>query len=128
MIGEDELESMIDIVESRESDRRKNSCFKPLIDLDFHNSIRASHSYVATPSSYPTLCSGKNEIHKQILNDKWVSIPRGSEEFNIRSKNVHEFNLLRAEDERYELDHYFQKLKIAEKTLNKILTSLNENP
>ena len=70
---------MIDIVESREADRRRNSCFKPLIDLDFHNSIRASHSYVSIPSSYPILCSGKKDKTEEILNDKWISTPRGSE-------------------------------------------------
>ena len=76
--GEDDFEYISDILEARETDRRRNSCFRPLIDFDYHSSERATHSYVSMPSSYPTLCSTRVGLSKEILNSKWISIPRGS--------------------------------------------------
>ena len=38
IVGPDEdFEYLADILEARETDRRRNSCFKPLIDYDFQN-------------------------------------------------------------------------------------------
>lgn len=41
------------------------------------------------PWCYPILCKGKNKELRSILNDKWVSVPHGSEHSNfyIRTKN-----------------------------------------
>lgn len=126
--SEDDFEYITDILEARETDRRRNSCFRPLIDFDYHNAERGTHSYVSMPKSYPTLCSTKVGLPKDILNSKWISIPRGSEDFNVRSKNQYEQNLLKAEDERYEFDLYIRRLKKAEGILNKILNALNAEP
>ena len=42
----------------------------------------------------------------QVLNDKWVSVPTGSEDFSFKNmrKNQYEEALFRCEDERYEID------------------------
>jgi histone deacetylase complex regulatory component SIN3 len=50
---------------------------------------------------------------RALTNDKWVSVPYGSEEsenFSVRNKNSNEINLLKAEDERYEFDIYMKRL------------------
>jgi histone deacetylase complex regulatory component SIN3 len=49
------------------------------------------------PISYPFRCSKREEFYKQFLNEKWVSVPHGSEEnFNVRFKNANELNLLKS--------------------------------
>ena len=53
------LECVKDILDARETERRKQSVFRPLNDTNFVNSERPSPSYVATPSRYPIRCSGK---------------------------------------------------------------------
>lgn len=45
---------------------------------------------------------------KQVLNEKFVSVPRGSEYFSFNTKNQHEEALFICEDERYELDQYIR--------------------
>lgn len=42
----------------------------------------------------------------QVLNDSWVSVPTGSEDFSFKNmrKNQYEEALFRCEDERYEID------------------------
>lgn len=77
--------------------------FKPLNDLDFTNSPRATPSYVEMPWSYPINCSHKTQEMKGLLNDKWVSVPYGSEHYTfcIRQKNQYEIQLIKSEDERY---------------------------
>lgn len=78
--------------------------------------------------SYPILCSTRVGMAKDILNAKWLSIPRGSEDFNVRSKNPYEHNLLKAEDERYEFDLYIRRLKKAESILVKMISDLSLDP
>ena len=75
---EEELEFLKEIIENRESDRRRLSLFKPLNDLDFSNCERPSPSYVLMPLSYPNKCKGRIGIFKNILNDIYVSVPHGS--------------------------------------------------
>lgn len=83
MIGvldlEEEVEFLKEIIETRESDRRRLSLFKPLNDLDFSNVERPSPSYILMPNSYPNRCKGKTDFFKQFLNDVYVSVPHGSE-------------------------------------------------
>lgn len=67
-----------DLLESRETDRRKNSDFRPLNDMFFVNFERATHSYVKMPALYPSYCSHNNAFLKEVLNKKWVSVPTGS--------------------------------------------------
>lgn len=47
-----------------------------------------------------------DDIGKQVLNEKWVSVPRGSEYFSFHIKNQNEEQLFVLEDERYELDNH----------------------
>lgn len=115
-------------METRETDRRRNCPFKPLSEFDYSKYERATHSYVTMPPIYPHFCSGKNPVLDEVLNKEWVSVPRGSEDtFNIRVKNTHEENLIKAEDDRYEFDIFFYRLKKSLTLLDKISTALEEN-
>lgn len=96
--------------------------------MNFSNAERASPSYVPIPIYYPIICSGKSNEVKLITNDKWVSVPYGSEEsenFSVRNKNSNEINLLKAEDERYEFDIYMKRL---EKTYSMLERLLDDKP
>ena len=73
------FDNIKEILESREHDRRKKSAFKPLGDLNFSNAERPSPSYVNVPPVYPIYCSSKTQAIKALTNDKWVSVPYGSE-------------------------------------------------
>jgi histone deacetylase complex regulatory component SIN3 len=110
-------EHFVRFVEEVEVPRRKASLFKPLNDIDFSTSLRATHSYVKMPEMYPVDCRGKanSPYLQRILNDKWVSVPSGSEHetFNILAKNQYEELLIKCEDERYSLDIVLSKIKRA---------------
>jgi histone deacetylase complex regulatory component SIN3 len=67
-----------DITESRAISRRRNSLFKPLSDIDFHILPRETHSYVEMPATYPHSASNRPSEVLAILNNKWVSVARGS--------------------------------------------------
>ena len=118
------MEFVKDILDARETERRKQSVFRPLNDTNFTSIERPSPSYVPTPSHYPITCSGKTPFIRALLNDQLVSVPYGSEEsenFSVRNKNGNEINLLKAEDERYEFDIYMKRLQKASQLLDKLL-------
>lgn len=92
-VGAD-IEGLTDITESRDISRRRNSLFKPLSDIDFHILPRETHSYVEMPATYPHSAKNRPSSMSSILNNQWVSVPRGSEEtFNVRVKNMYEMAL-----------------------------------
>lgn len=53
------------------------------------------------PQYYPIRSKTKPDWIRALTNEKWVSVPHGSEEsenFSVRNKNINEINLLKAED------------------------------
>lgn len=80
---------------------------KPISELDLTGCERATQSVVRLPSNYPKLaCSGRTDIGREVLNDLYVSVTTGSEDysFKLMRKNQYEEALFRCEDDRYELD------------------------
>ena len=66
---------------------------------------RIDESYSILPDEFLMVtCSGKDKIGRQVLNDKWVSIPHGSEHFSFKTKNTYEDDLYKIEDQRYYYD------------------------
>ena len=80
----------------------------PLSEIDFFRCRQCSPSYRALPRDYPAPpCGGRSEDEKKVLNDVWVSLPKGSEEsytFRHMRRNHCEEVLFRCEDERFEID------------------------
>ena len=80
----------------------------PIAELDLSACPRCTPSYRRLPAGFPRLaCSERSRLEQSVLNDDWVSVPTGSEDFNffkITRKNEYEMALFKCEDERHEVD------------------------
>lgn len=79
----------------------------PIGEVDFTSCQRCTPSYRHLPQGYPRLaCSERSRLEQEHLNDAWVSVPTGSEDFSfkIMRKNQYEDSLFRCEDDRHEVD------------------------
>lgn len=88
---------------------------------------RIDHSYTTIPEDFPkSVYTGKKgRFYADVLNDKVVSVPQGSEaSFTFKAKNKHEESLFKIEDERYELDQAINLnadvIKVLEKAAKEI--------
>ncbi|CAM6050362.1 unnamed protein product, partial [Sphagnum compactum] len=80
---------------------------KPLSELDLSNCEQCTPSYRLLPKHYRRpLSSHRNTLADSVLNDNWVSVTSGSEDYSFKHmrKNPYEESLFRCEDDRYELD------------------------
>mmetsp|Transcript_15747 Transcript_15747/g.27617 ORF Transcript_15747/g.27617 Transcript_15747/m.27617 type:complete len:2133 (+) Transcript_15747:330-6728(+) len=80
---------------------------RPMSEIAAESSIKSTESYKRLPADFPMpVCSGKTDLDRKTLNDLWVSVPVGSEDYSTRGfrKNQYEENIFRCEDDRYELD------------------------
>jgi len=78
-----------------------------LSEMDFSHCRRCTPSYRALPRNYARPASTeRSEPDDKLLNDAWVSVPTGSEDFSYKSmrKNPYEEALFKCEDERFEID------------------------
>eukprot|EP00878_Enallax_costatus_P007439 GHUV01007791.1.p1 GENE.GHUV01007791.1~~GHUV01007791.1.p1 ORF type:complete len:1062 (+),score=409.26 GHUV01007791.1:105-3290(+) len=95
---------------------------KPISEVaaEYNPDDRCTPSYVRIPASYPKLKStGRTALGEEVLNDSWVSIISGSEDysFKLMRKNQYEEALFRCEDDRFELD---MCIETNNSTLNKL--------
>lgn len=92
--------------------------------------MRIDHSYTIVPEDYPvSIYTGQTgNFCSTVLNDRVVSVPRGSESsFTFKAKNKHEEGLFKIEDERYELDQAINLNKDVIKVLENACTLINQN-
>ncbi|GJQ13517.1 hypothetical protein GpartN1_g5308.t1 [Galdieria partita] len=88
-------------------DATKSWSYKPLSEIALESEETCTVSYRKLPDNFPRpSCSGRGPLENAVLNDSWVSLPTGSEDFSFKHmrKNQYEDNLFRCEDDRYELD------------------------
>ena len=58
---------------------------RPISELDVSAWPRCSTSYVQLPKDYPNLkCTGRTPEQASILNDIWVSVTSGSEDYSFK--------------------------------------------
>ena len=58
---------------------------RPISELDVSAWPRCSTSYVQLPKDYPSLkCTGRTPEQASILNDIWVSVTSGSEDYSFK--------------------------------------------
>jgi len=79
----------------------------PVSEIDFSKCEQCTPSYRALPAGYPVAaCSARPANENAVLNDVWVSVPTGSEDFSFKHmrRNQYEEALFKCEDETYEVD------------------------
>ncbi|KAK9675722.1 hypothetical protein RND81_11G026400 [Saponaria officinalis] len=103
---------------------------KPIHELDLSNCERCTPSYRLLPKNYPIpIASQKTELGAQVLNDHWVSVTSGSEDYSFKHmrKNQYEESLFRCEDDRFELDMLLEAINVTIKRVEEVLEKINKN-
>ncbi|KAI8904077.1 SIN3-like protein B, transcription regulator [Gorgonomyces haynaldii] len=76
-------------------------------DLDLRTCRKSGHSYRKLPKHIPRpICSGRDELCKDVLSDDWISHPVYVSEtgFVAHKKTMYEEAMYKSEEERYEFD------------------------
>ncbi|KAK9750900.1 hypothetical protein RND81_02G228900 [Saponaria officinalis] len=103
---------------------------KPIQELDLSNCERCTPSYRLLPKNYPIpVSSQRTELGAQVLNDHWVSVTSGSEDYSFKHmrKNQYEESLFRCEDDRFELDMLLESVNVTIKRVEELLEKMNNN-
>ncbi|KNA15721.1 hypothetical protein SOVF_095600 isoform A [Spinacia oleracea] len=103
---------------------------KPIQELDLSNCERCTPSYRLLPKNYPIpLASHRTELGAGVLNDHWVSVTSGSEDYSFKHmrKNQYEESLFRCEDDRFELDMLLESVNVTIKRVEDLLDKINSN-
>lgn len=103
---------------------------KPIQELDLSNCERCTPSYRLLPKNYPIpSASHRTEIGAQVLNDHWVSVTSGSEDYSFKHmrKNQYEESLFRCEDDRFELDMLIESVNTTTKRVEDLLDKMNDD-
>ncbi|KAL5725314.1 hypothetical protein ACHQM5_008470 [Ranunculus cassubicifolius] len=101
---------------------------KPISELDLSNCERCTPSYRLLPENYPIAsASQRSELGAQVLNDCWVSVTSGSEDYSFKHmrKNQYEESLFRCEDDRFELDMLLESVNVTTKRAEELLEKIN---
>eukprot|EP00180_Rhodochaete_pulchella_P001140 Plantae.Rhodophyta-Rhodochaete_pulchella.ctg1955.p1 GENE.Plantae.Rhodophyta-Rhodochaete_pulchella.ctg1955~~Plantae.Rhodophyta-Rhodochaete_pulchella.ctg1955.p1 ORF type:complete len:806 (+),score=140.93 Plantae.Rhodophyta-Rhodochaete_pulchella.ctg1955:54-2420(+) len=101
------LAGAVDIRDAARTQKNPLWQTRPISEIAAESTVTCTDSYKRLPADFALpVCSGKNDLEKRTLNDIWVSVPSGSEDYSNKHlrKNPHEDNLFRCEDDRYELD------------------------
>ncbi|XP_042497948.1 paired amphipathic helix protein Sin3-like 4 isoform X3 [Macadamia integrifolia] len=103
---------------------------KPISELDLSNCQRCTPSYRLLPKNYQTpAASQRTKLGAQVLNDNWVSVTSGSEDYSFKHmrKNQYEESLFRCEDDRFELDMLLESVNVTTKRVEELLEKFNDN-
>ncbi|XP_019445511.1 PREDICTED: paired amphipathic helix protein Sin3-like 4 isoform X1 [Lupinus angustifolius] len=103
---------------------------KPINELDLSNCEQCTPSYRLLPKNYPIpLASQKTELGAEVLNDHWVSVTSGSEDYSFKHmrKNQYEESLFICEDDRFELDMLLESVNVTTRRVEELLEKINRN-
>ncbi|XP_024973275.1 paired amphipathic helix protein Sin3-like 2 [Cynara cardunculus var. scolymus] len=127
---EKEREHRREIDAGKEKDRYKEKYWgKSIQELDLSNCQRCTPSYRLLPDDYPIpSVSQRSELGTQVLNDLWVSVTSGSEDYSFKHmrRNQYEESLFRCEDDRFELDMLLESVSSTAKRAEELLNSIND--
>ncbi|KAL1550937.1 paired amphipathic helix protein Sin3-like 5 isoform X4 [Salvia divinorum] len=101
---------------------------KPIQDLDLSNCESCTPSYKLLPENFPVpTASWRTKIGDEVLNDRWVSVTSGSEDYSFKhmQKNQYEEILSRCEDDRFELNMLLESVNATAKRVEELLDSMN---
>ncbi|CAN0924109.1 Paired amphipathic helix protein Sin3-like 4 [Linum grandiflorum] len=103
--------------------------WKPVNELDLSNCDSCTPSYRLLPKNYPIpMASQRTGIGAQVLNDHWVSVTSGSEDYSFKHmrKNQYEESLFRCEDDRFELDMLLESVNVTTKRVEELMEKINK--
>ncbi|KAI8032315.1 Paired amphipathic helix protein Sin3-like 2 [Camellia lanceoleosa] len=130
-VEDKDKEQKREIEGAKEKDRYKEKYMgKSIQELDLSNCQRCTPSYRLLPDDYPIpLVSQRSELGAQLLNDHWVSVTSGSEDYSFKHmrRNQYEESLFRCEDDRFELDMLLESVSSTSKRAEDLLNCLNDN-
>ncbi|PKU86623.1 paired amphipathic helix protein Sin3-like 4 isoform X1 [Dendrobium catenatum] len=112
------------------SNKEKYNLYKPISELDLSNCQRCTPSYRLLPKNYPMpAASHRTELGVSVLNDVWVSVTSGSEDYSFKHmrKNQYEESLFRCEDDRFELDMLLESVNATAKRVEELLEKIQDN-
>ncbi|KAI4366653.1 hypothetical protein MLD38_022501 [Melastoma candidum] len=128
-IKAEELRHDIEGAKERERCREKYWA-KSIQELDLTDCQRCTPSYRLLPNDYPIpSVSQRTELGAQVLNEHWVSVTSGSEDYSFKHmrRNQFEESLFRCEDDRFELDMLLESVSSTMKRVEEVLSSMNDN-
>ncbi|KAF5185154.1 Paired amphipathic helix protein sin3-like [Thalictrum thalictroides] len=102
---------------------------KPISELDLSNCERCTPSYRLLPEDYPMpSASQRSELGAEVLNDRWVSVTSGSEDYSFKHmrKNQYEESLFRCEDDRFELDMLLESVNVTTSHVEDLLKKIKD--
>ncbi|KAH6791103.1 SIN3-like 2 [Perilla frutescens var. frutescens] len=130
-IDEKEKEQKHEVEGGKEKDRYNLKYWgKSIQELDLSNCQRCTPSYRLLPEDYPIAsASQRSELGAQVLNDHWVSVTSGSEDYSFKHmrRNQYEESLFRCEDDRFELDMLLESVSSTSKRVEELMNSINNN-
>ncbi|XP_027075364.2 paired amphipathic helix protein Sin3-like 2 isoform X2 [Coffea arabica] len=130
-LEERDKEHKRDMDMGKEKDRYKEKYWgKSIQELDLSNCQRCTPSYRLLPEDYPIpSASQRSELGAQVLNDHWVSVTSGSEDYSFKHmrRNQYEESLFRCEDDRFELDMLLESVSSTAKRAEELLNGINDN-
>lgn len=104
----DKFKALVDRRDSLDKPPAEITPIVGLSDMHLENAPVVTPSYREIPRQYQLMrSSGRSAAEEKLLNDRWVSLPVGSEDnntFKHMRRNPHEDVLFKVEDERFELD------------------------
>ncbi|CAN6477714.1 unnamed protein product [Victoria cruziana] len=103
---------------------------KCISELDLSACQRCTPSYRLLPKHYQLPpASHRTELGSSVLNDVWVSVTSGSEDYSFKHmrKNQYEESLFRCEDDRFELDMLLESTNITTKRVEELLEKMQNN-
>lgn len=87
------------LVKNRDVGRRMGSVLcKATSELEYGKMTKFSFSYYTWDKFPVSLCQGRDAIGREVLNDKYISLPQGSDMFKFKIKNQYEDILYQLED------------------------------
>jgi len=89
-----------------------------------NQTMPAGPSYMCRPQTTLPICSSRDELCNQVLNDQYSLNPLGSEQTAVLT-NTHEMLLFKAEDERFELEMMIDKVEWSINKLEPIAEELS---
>nr|XP_043616510.1 paired amphipathic helix protein Sin3-like 2 isoform X2 [Erigeron canadensis] len=126
---EKEREHRRDTDAAKEDKYKEKYWAKSIQELDLSDCQRCTPSYRLLPDDYPIpSVSQRSELGAQVLNDLWVSVTSGSEDYSFTHmrRNQYEESLFRCEDDRFELDMLLESVISTTKRVEELLNNINK--